>query len=135
VRGRMMILLAAAVAMSGAAGAKEHEKHHDNHNNGHSNREWNERHYNNGRHADRRHHNRNYVVYSAPYHGWSYRRVNVGYHLRPAFYGHRYVINDYGVYRLRAPGSNRAWVRYGDDLLLVNLRTGRVLEVIPGGYY
>jgi Ni/Co efflux regulator RcnB len=34
------------------------------------------------------------------------------------------------MYHLRAPARWQRWVRYGDDLLLVNIRTGRVLEVI-----
>jgi Ni/Co efflux regulator RcnB len=85
--------------------------------------------------ADSRHHRRGYVVYSAPYRDWSYRRVAVGYRLRPAFYGSRYFISDYGLYGLRAPGRNLRWIRYGDDLLLVNIRTGRVLDVRPGRFY
>ena len=59
-----------------------------------------------------------------------YPPVTVGYRLQPAFYGSRYYISDYGSYNLRAPGRWQRWVRYGDDLLLVNVRTGRVLQVI-----
>jgi Ni/Co efflux regulator RcnB len=61
--------------------------------------------------------------------------VRSGYQLRPAFYGPRYAITDYGYYRVHAPGRYQRWIRYGDDLLLVNIRTGRVLEVLPGRYY
>lgn len=88
------------------------------------------------RHHDRNHHQRHHrhIVYVAPYKNWSYHRLNVGYQLRPAYYGSRYAINDFGYYRLRAPGRYQRWVRYGDDLLLVNIRTGRVLEVLPGRY-
>ena len=75
------------------------------------------------------------MAYVAPYHGWRYRPVTVGYQLRPAFYGSRYYITDYGAYRLRAPGHWQRWVRYGDDLLLVNVRTGRVLDVIHYRYW
>jgi Ni/Co efflux regulator RcnB len=69
--------------------------------------------------------------YVAPIRNWNYRRVSVGYRLQPAFYGSRYYINDYGAYNLQAPhGRWLRWVRYGDDLLLVNIRTGRVLNVV-----
>jgi Ni/Co efflux regulator RcnB len=61
--------------------------------------------------------------------GWRYRPVTVGYRLQPNFYGQRYVIADPYRYRLpRATGVNR-WVRYGNDVLLVNSRNGRVVTV------
>jgi Ni/Co efflux regulator RcnB len=61
--------------------------------------------------------------------GWRYRPVTVGYRLQPNFYGPRYVIADPYRYRLpRATGVNR-WVRYGNDVLLVNSRNGRVVTV------
>jgi len=61
--------------------------------------------------------------------GWRYRPVAVGYQLQPSFYGPRYVIADPYRYRLpRATGVNR-WVRYGNDVLLVNSRNGRVITV------
>lgn len=77
---------------------------------------------------DRREHRR--VAYVAPYRDWSYRPVVVGFQLRPAFYGPRYYVTDYYRYSLRAPGRFQRWIRYGDDLLLVNVRTGRVLRVV-----
>jgi Ni/Co efflux regulator RcnB len=73
-------------------------------------------------------------AYVAPYRGWNYRAVNPGYRLQRGFYGSRYVISNYGHYRLRAPGYNQRWIRYGDDLLLVNVRNGRVLQVIRNRY-
>lgn len=91
---------------------------------------------------DRHHHRRHEVhkvhhrvAYVAPYRNWAYHRVRTGHQLRRAFYGPRYVITDYGYYRLRAPARYQRWIRYGDDLLLVNIRTGRVLQVLPGRYY
>ena len=73
------------------------------------------------------------IAYNAPYRGWVYRPLNRGYVLRPVFWGPAYVI-DYGVYRLAAPRANERWIRYGDDLVLVNIRTGRVIEVIRDRY-
>jgi Ni/Co efflux regulator RcnB len=68
--------------------------------------------------------------YVAPYRDWRYSRVNVGYQLRPVFYSNRYYISDYARRGLRQPGRNQQWIRYGDDLLLVNVRNGRVLQTI-----
>lgn len=75
------------------------------------------------------------VAYVAPYAGWRYRPVTVGYQLRPGFYGTRYAISDYGRWNLARPAVNQRWVRYGNDLVLVNIRTGRVLRVIQNRYY
>jgi Ni/Co efflux regulator RcnB len=74
------------------------------------------------------------TAYVAPYRGWNYRAVTPGYRLQPGFYGSRYTISNYGNYRLRAPGFNQRWVRYGDDLVLVNVRNGRVLQVLRNRY-
>jgi Ni/Co efflux regulator RcnB len=88
--------------------------------------------YRNDRYHGRRHSRSAYI---APYRGWSYRPVTVGYRLQPDFYGPRYYISDYGFYHLRAPRPWERWIRYGDDLLLVNIRSGRVLEVIHYRYW
>jgi len=72
---------------------------------------------------DFRQHRRGYTYYQAPYRSWSYRPVYSGYHLQPSFYGSRY---HYSGYR---PQGYARWIRYGDDLLLVNTRNGRVIQV------
>lgn len=69
------------------------------------------------------------VAYVAPYRGWVYRPIARGAVLRPVFWGTAYLV-DHALYRLRAPLANERWIRYGDDLVLVNIRTGRVIEVI-----
>jgi Ni/Co efflux regulator RcnB len=73
-------------------------------------------------------------AYVAPYRGWSYRPLAAGYQLRPGFYGQRYIIANPGQYRLRPAARNQQWVRYGGDLLLVNVRNGRVLQVVRNRY-
>ena len=78
---------------------------------------------------------RRHSAYAAPYRNWRYRPVTTGYRLQPAFYGSRYYISDYGRYHLQAPARWQRWIRYGDDLLLVNVRTGRVLQVIHYRYW
>ena len=85
-------------------------------------------------HEGRRHH-RNWVAYRAPLRNWRYRSVRVGYRLQPAFYGSRYYVSNYNAFRVGAPGLYHRWIRYGNDLLLVNVRTGRVLQVVPNRYW
>ena len=58
-----------------------------------------------------------------------YRPVQTGVRFQPAFYSNRYWVNDYGTYRLPAPGYNRRWVRYGNDVVLVDMRSGAVVRV------
>ena len=82
-----------------------------------------------------RRHTNNWTAYAAPVRNWRYRPVTVGYRLQPSFYGSTYFVSNYGMYQLRAPGRYQRWIRYGDDLLLVNIRTGRVLQVIHNRYW
>ena len=72
--------------------------------------------------------------YVAPYRGWRYSAVRPGYQLRSGFYGSRYHIANPGQYRLRPATRNQRWIRYGNDLLLVNVRNGRVLQVVSNRY-
>lgn len=80
---------------------------------------------------DRR--DRRHLAYVAPYRGWVYRPIGRGYVLRPVFWSTAYLV-DYAFYRLTAPRRDQRWIRYGDDLVLVNIRTGRVIEVIRNRY-
>lgn len=61
--------------------------------------------------------------------GYAYRPVTVGYRFQPTYYGSRYVVSDWGRYRLPRPMAYHQWVRYGNDVVLVNIRTGRVAQV------
>lgn len=71
--------------------------------------------------------------YVAPYQSWSYRAIAPGAQLRSGFYGSRYIV-DPARYRLRPVGRYQRWIRYGDDLVLVNVRTGRVIQVLRNRY-
>lgn len=63
-----------------------------------------------------------------------YQAWRPGVRLPARYYGGRYVIANPGYYRLPpARGYNR-WVRHYDDVLLVNVRTGTVVDVIRGFY-
>lgn len=72
--------------------------------------------------------------YSAP-RGMRYRPITVGYTFQPAFYSSRYQLTNYNAYRLPNPGYNHRWVRYGNDAVLVDIRSGRALRVISGFFW
>ena len=67
-------------------------------------------------------------VYAGP-RGYRYRPVTIGYRFAPTYYSSRYYITDPVRYRLPVAVGPTRWIRYGNDVVLVNIRTGRVLEV------
>lgn len=68
--------------------------------------------------------------YYAPYRNYSYRRLSIGFALGSGFYGSRYWINDPYSYRLPEVYGPYRWVRYYDDVLLVDTYTGEVVDAI-----
>jgi Ni/Co efflux regulator RcnB len=72
--------------------------------------------------------------YVPPVSGWRYRPLGSGERLAAAFYAERYRIPDPRRFNLRRPSGSLRWIRYGDDLVLVNLASGRVQRVIREGY-
>jgi Ni/Co efflux regulator RcnB len=84
----------------------------------------------------RRDHRNIYTLprYYAP-RGYVYRPVRIGVVLHPAFYGQRYWIADPYRYRLPRPAYGQRWIRYGNDVVLINARNGRVLRVYSGFFY
>jgi Ni/Co efflux regulator RcnB len=67
--------------------------------------------------------------------GYSYRRWSLGERLPLLFLTPGYFFSDYAALGLDAPPYGYEWVRYGPDLLLVQLGTGQVVEVVPGAIY
>jgi Ni/Co efflux regulator RcnB len=77
-------------------------------------------------------------VHVAPYRyppGWAYRRWAVGAVLPPLFLTPDYYYTDWATLGLDPPPPGTQWVRYGPDLLLVDVSTGNVLEVVPDVFY
>ncbi|WP_174273427.1 RcnB family protein [Sphingomonas bacterium] len=66
--------------------------------------------------------------------GYAYRPVSVGYQFQPSYYDRRYWI-DASRYRLPIVGGNERWVRYDRDVVRIDLRSGRVLQVYGGFFY
>lgn len=64
-----------------------------------------------------------------------YHRFNEGVRLRPAYYANRYYIVNPHHYRLPPTRGAHRWVRHYDDVLLVNIRSGRVVRVIHNFFW
>jgi Nickel/cobalt transporter regulator len=64
--------------------------------------------------------------------GWGYRRWAVGAILPPLFLAPAYYYSDWATLGLDPPQPGFQWVRYGPDLLLVNVTTGAVVDTVPG---
>lgn len=69
--------------------------------------------------------------YYAPY-GWSYgyRRFSIGFTLSSILYDQDYWIDDTDYYRLPPAYGPYRWVRYYNDALLVDLRSGYVVDTV-----
>jgi len=67
--------------------------------------------------------------------GWGYRRWVVGAILPPLFLAPAYYYADWAGLGLAPPQPGFQWVRYGPDLLLVNVTTGAVIDVVYGVFY
>ena len=98
-------------------------------------RQWDRQWRNNNRYDWQRYRTTNRTVYRlgvyyAPYRNYSYRRIGYGNYLQPLFFGSTYWLNDPWQYRLPAVYGPYRWVRYYDDVLLVDIYSGQVVDVI-----
>lgn len=73
--------------------------------------------------------------YYAPFRGYNYSRLSVGIFLNSGFYGSNYWINDPWSYRLPPAYAGYRWVRYYNDVILVDTFTGEVADVIPNFFW
>ena len=69
--------------------------------------------------------------YSAPY-GWNYgyRRFSIGAYLFAGLFAQDYWISDPFYYRLPPSPPGTQWVRYYNDVVLVDTYSGEVVDVI-----
>jgi Ni/Co efflux regulator RcnB len=70
--------------------------------------------------------------FNAPF---RYRTFNSGVSIGASYYAPRYRVNNYANYRLPNPGRYQTYVRHYNDVLLVNTRTGRVIQAYRGFYW
>ena len=76
-----------------------------------------------------------YVPPRAYGYGYGYRSFSIGYRLEPFFYARSYWIDDPWDYRLPPVDEEYRWVRYYNDVLLVDLETGEVVDVIHDFFF
>lgn len=103
------------------------------------------RRWDNGWHRDRRYDWRGYRSanrgiyrlprYYAPYRGYGYSRLSIGIFINSGFYGNRYWINDPWAYRLPPAYGPYRWIRYFDDVVLVDIYSGEVVDVIENFFW
>jgi len=67
--------------------------------------------------------------------GYRYRRWTIGLLLPAIFLSNVYYWNNYADIGVGPPPRGYRWVRYGPDLLLIQIRTRRVVDVIYGAFY
>ena len=75
---------------------------------------------------------------AAPYRwpeGYRYRRYEAGYQLPRTYWVlHDYYVDDYWDYGLAPPPEGSEWIRYGPDLLQVDLATGEISQALYGAF-
>src|ERR1039458_3816229 len=64
--------------------------------------------------------------------GWAYRQWAIGMALPALFLAPAYFYADWAALGLVAPQPGYQWVRYGPDLLLVDVNTGQVVDAVYG---
>ena len=67
--------------------------------------------------------------YYSPYRGYGYNRLGIGLVLDSLFYSNRYWIDPYEYHLPPAPDGTE-WVRYYNDVVLVDVYSGQVVDVI-----
>ena len=68
-------------------------------------------------------------------HGWRHRYWWHGDILPPLFLTSQFFFDNVGPLGLAPARPGLRWVRFGNDLLLVNVRTGRVEDVAYGVFF
>ena len=68
--------------------------------------------------------------YFAPFRSHRYSRLQAGFFLDSLFFQPRFFLNDPWAYRLPPVYGPYQWVRYYDDVVLVDIYTGEVVDVI-----
>lgn len=68
-------------------------------------------------------------------HGYAhYRRWHIGAILPSILFGSQYYFHDYHAFGLYGPPLHYRWVRYGPDLVLVNVLNGHVRDIHYGAF-
>ena len=73
--------------------------------------------------------------YFSPFAGHFYRPVGIGFVLDPLFFQPRFFLDDPWAFRLPPAGDRFRWVRYYNDVLLVDVFSGEVVDVIENFFW
>jgi Ni/Co efflux regulator RcnB len=111
---------------------RRHDNHHDRHDYRPDRRDWERDRYYGFRHHDGRRYDCGRYVRPS---GYYYRSWRYGDHLPHAYYGRRYIVNDYYAYRLRPPPRGYHWVRIDNDVVLAAIASGLVVQAVYGIFY
>lgn len=66
--------------------------------------------------------------------GWHYRRYAIGALFPALFLNSLYYYNDYAALGLETPAPGYVWVRFGPDLVLVNLHSREIEDIVYGAF-
>ena len=64
--------------------------------------------------------------------GLAYQRFDVGERIAHVFWRREHFLDNYADYGLADPPYGFEWVRYGPDVLLIDLSTGIINQVVYG---
>ncbi|HMC92057.1 MAG TPA: RcnB family protein [Allosphingosinicella sp.] len=97
--------------------------------------QWNRTWRNDNRYDWQRYRYSNRDIFRSPYYaprgyGYGYNRLSIGGLLDQIFWGQNYWIADPYEYRLPAAPYGTQWVRYYNDVVLVDVYSGEVIDVI-----
>jgi Ni/Co efflux regulator RcnB len=107
-----------------------HDRDWDRRDDRHDRRDWDR--HDGFRHYDGRRFERGRYVRPS---GYYYRSWRYGDYLPRAYYGRRYIVNDYYAYRLRPPPYGYHWVRVDDDIVLASIASGLVVSAVFGIFH
>lgn len=122
-----LTLISGVVTTAQADNRDRHERRYDYRDDRHDRRDWDR--HDGFRHYDGRRFDRGRYVRPS---GYYYRSWRYGDRLPHAYYGRRYIVNDYYAYRLRPPPRGYYWVRVDNDVVLASIASGLVVSAIFG---
>ena len=130
-----LALISGVVTTAQADNRDRHERRYDHRDDRHDRRDWDRRDWDRHggfRHYDGSRYDRGRYVRPS---GYYYRSWRYGDHLPRAYYGRRYIVNDYYAYRLRPPPRGYYWVRVDNDVVLASIASGLVVSSVFGIFH
>ena len=130
-----LALIGGVVTTAQADNRDRHERRYDHRDDRHDRRDWDRRDWDRHggfRHYDGSRYDRGRYVRPS---GYYYRSWRYGDHLPRAYYGRRYIVNDYYAYRLRPPPRGYYWVRVDNDVVLASIASGLVVSAVFGIFH